>query len=102
MENPLSLEDSSLLIEFMMCEIEMLEKLVPKARKNNPIRKLVFCMFKVSVSWAIEFGLYSEAVKDKTSWLIIIEIKPNVSAVDLFRYLSEMYPIKIGNRYARP
>ena len=47
-------------------------------------------------------GASNDAEKHKITWLIIIERNPMVSEVDLFRYLSEMYPIKIGSRYAKP
>ena len=101
MENPLTL-DYLLLMEFIMCIIERDEKLVPKARNINPIKYVVFCKLKTIVSWIGLMGASNDAEKHKITWLIIIERNPMVSEVDLFRYLSEMYPIKIGSRYAKP
>ena len=89
MENPLSLDDS-LLIELIICVIERDEKYA------------MFCKLRTIVSRTGLLGSYNEAENHRITWLIIIETKPMVSEVDLFRYLSEMYPISIGIRYAKP
>ena len=101
MENPLSLDDS-LLIELIICVIERDEKLIPNARNSNPIKYAMFCKLRTIVSRTGLLGSYNEAENHRITWLIIIETKPMVSEVDLFRYLSEMYPISIGIRYAKP
>ena len=101
MENPLILDDS-LLMELIICVIEMDVKLIPKARNSNPIKYKMFCKLKTIVSRTGLLGSYNEAENHSNTWLINIETKPIVTEVDLFRYLSEMYPIKIGSRYAKP
>ena len=101
MENPLSLDDL-LLMELIICVIERDAKLIPKARNSNPIKHVMFCKLKTIVSLTGLLGSYNEAENHRSIWLIIIETKPMVTEEVLFRYLSEMYPIRTGIRYAKP
>ena len=95
MENALKCS-CSLLIELIMWLNERFVKLNPKARKSSPIKNDMFCTLKKIVLYVISEGVYSEDANDKISWLVIIETNPIISDVVFFKYLSEMYPIKIG------
>ena len=100
MENPLCLK-LSLLIEFIICVLARDVKLIPEARNSNPMMNNMLGVLKTIVSVAGLFGLYNDAENHRKIWLMIVKIKPIVIEIDLFKYLSEIYPTKIGNRNAK-